>query len=96
MAKRIEKSWLVFTSIENTCHDRCVDLFSRPDGSYGFEEFRRDPEDRGEWTPTSYYSGSRYETAELAFDAATRAVPWLALRLEETPSLSQLPARKTR
>ena len=48
MSKRIDKSWLVFVSIENFEHDRCVDLFSRPDGSYGFEEFRRDVEDRGE------------------------------------------------
>ena len=46
MSKRIDKSWLVFTSIENLEHDRCVDLFRRPDGSYGFEEFRRDVEDR--------------------------------------------------
>jgi hypothetical protein len=54
MSKRIDKSWLVFTSIENFDHDKCVDLFSRPDGSFGFEEFRRDPEDRGEWTPVKY------------------------------------------
>ena len=48
MSKRIDKSWLVFISIENFEHNRCVDLFSRLDGSYGFEEFRRDVEDRGE------------------------------------------------
>ena len=51
VSKRIDKSWLVFASIENPQHDRCVDLFRRPDGTYGFEEFRRDPEDAGEWTP---------------------------------------------
>jgi len=27
--------------------DRCVDVFARPDGTFGFEEFRRDPEDMG-------------------------------------------------
>jgi hypothetical protein len=47
MAQRIDKSWLVFASIENFEHERCVDFFSRPDGSFGFEEFRGDPEDRG-------------------------------------------------
>jgi hypothetical protein len=47
MSKRIDKSWSVFISIENFEHNRCVDLFSRPDGSYGFEEFRRDVEDQG-------------------------------------------------
>ena len=56
MSKRIDKSWLVFISIENVEHDRCVDLFSRPDGTCGFEEFRRDAEDRGAWTPVSYFS----------------------------------------
>ena len=33
-------------------------MFSRPDGTHGFEEFRRDAEDRGAWTPVQYYSGS--------------------------------------
>jgi hypothetical protein len=74
MSKRIDKSWLVFTSIENFDHDRCVDLFSRPDGSFGFEEFRRDPEDRGEWTPVKYYSNSAYGSQEAAFAAAMQVV----------------------
>jgi hypothetical protein len=54
MLKRTDKSWLVFVSAEKFEHDRCVDLFSRPDGSHGFEEFRRDVEDRGEWMPVAY------------------------------------------
>ena len=77
MSKRIDKSWLVFTSIENDDHDRCVDLFSRPDGTFGFEEFRRDIEDRGEWTPVQYYSASIYLTREAATAAAVKAVNWL-------------------
>ena len=56
MSQRIDKSWLVFASIANFEHDRCVDFFSRPDGSFGFEEVRRDPEDRGAWTPVQYHS----------------------------------------
>ena len=78
MSKRIDKSWLVFTSIENPQHDRCVDLFRRPDGTYGFEEFRRDPEDAGEWTPMRYYSGAVHGSAVDAFDAALKAVAWFA------------------
>src|SRR5208283_2733054 len=42
MAKRIDKSWIIFDSIENDEHNRCVDLFERPEGTFGFEEFRRD------------------------------------------------------
>jgi hypothetical protein len=77
MSKRIDRSWLVFRSIENAEHDRCVDLFARPDGTYGFEEFRRDPEDRGEWTPVRFYSGEVFASREAALAAATRHVAWL-------------------
>jgi len=42
MSKRLDPSWLVLESIENQGHNRCVDIFVRPDGSFGFEEFRRD------------------------------------------------------
>ena len=45
MSKRIDKSWTVYVSVENLEHDRCVDFFSRSDGSFGFEEFRRDIEE---------------------------------------------------
>ena len=48
MSTRIDKSWVVLESVENDEHDRCVDLFRRHDGSFGFEVFRRDVEDAGE------------------------------------------------
>ena len=78
MSERIDRSWVVFNSIENGAHDRCVDLFERPDGSYGFEEFRRDVEDAGAWTPMRYYSGLAYPSRDAALGAATEAVAWLA------------------
>ena len=77
MSKRIDKSWVVFASLENHEHNRCVDLFLRPDGTYGFEEFRRDPEDLGEWTPVQYFSGVKYPSKEDALAAAKVAVWWL-------------------
>jgi hypothetical protein len=78
MSRRIDKSWTVFVSVENFEHDRCVDIFSRPDGSYGFEEFRRDIEDGGRWTPVQYYSGASYVSSAEALDTAERCVSWLA------------------
>jgi hypothetical protein len=74
---RIDKSWVVVDSIENGQHDRCVDLFRRPDGSFGFEEFRRDVEDAGAWTPVAYYSRVAYASNEAALDAAVARVVWL-------------------
>ncbi|CAN5137907.1 hypothetical protein BH10PSE9_BH10PSE9_02380 [soil metagenome] len=77
MSRRIDPSWLVFKSIENDAHDRCVDLFSRPDGTFGFEEFRRDVEDRGVWTPVSYFSDKKFSSRAEAWSAALAAVVWL-------------------
>lgn len=61
----------------------CVDLFQRPDGSFGFDEFRRDPEDgaRG-WYSIGYYGDQRFDTAGAAWDAALENVRWLS---SETP-----------
>ncbi len=81
MSLRIDKSWVVLSSIETAEGDRCVDLFRRPDGSFGFEEFRRDPEDAGTWTPVRYYSGAVYTSKEEALAVAKRMVLWLGERL---------------
>lgn len=80
MSKRIDRSWIVLDSIENNEHNRCVDLFRRPDGTFGFEEFRRDAEDAGAWTPVAYRSGVSYQTKDAAVSAAARAVAWFATR----------------
>jgi hypothetical protein len=91
MSKRIDKSWLVFASIESGERDRCVDVFLRPDKTFGFEEFRRDVEDLGEWTPVQYCSELEFETAAAAYDAAQRSVPWLAEILSGFPQLRKMP-----
>jgi hypothetical protein len=78
MSARLDPSWLVLSSPSTPAVDRCVDVFKRPDGTFGFEEFRRDPEDMGSWTPIAYYSGRRFATEGDAIDAALVAVPWLS------------------
>jgi len=90
MSERIDKSWVVFASIENFEHDRCVDLFARPDGTFGFEEFRRDPEDRGEWTPVHYYSDSVYASREAVVAAAMHTVAWLPDAVRQSPTHQNL------
>lgn len=77
MSRRLDPSWVVLESIENAEHDRCVDLFRRPDGSFGFEAFRRDAEDAGAWTPIAYFSALRHSSRTAAMTAAVRQVAWL-------------------
>jgi len=55
----------------------CVDIFVRPDGSYGFEEYRRDPEDMRGWFSIGRYERHAFETAEGALAEARRRLPWL-------------------
>jgi hypothetical protein len=80
MSRRIDASWVVYESVENEEHNRCVDLFQRPDGTWGFEEFRRDVEDAGVWTPVAYYATTIFPSKGTAWGAATRAVRWVADR----------------
>ena len=78
MSRRLDPSWSVLASPSTPSADRCVDIFRRPDGTFGFEEFRRDPEDMGMWTPVAYYSAGVFGTEEEAIAAAQEAVGWLA------------------
>jgi hypothetical protein len=82
MSERLDPSWSVVASPSTPAVDRCVDIFRRPDDTFGFEEFRRDPEDMGAWTPVAYYSGREFETEAAAVAAARAAVPWLAAVLD--------------
>lgn len=77
MSRRIDKSWTVLASVETVDGHRCVDLFRRPDGTFGYEEFRRDPEDQGMWTPVRFASALSYASLEDARAAATKAVAWM-------------------
>ncbi len=78
MSARIDKSWKVIASYQTYQGDRCVDIFSRTDGSFGFEEFRKDPEDMGAWTPVAYFSVKSFGSTNAALADATRHVAWLS------------------
>lgn len=59
----------------------CVDIFQRPDGTYGFDEFRRDPEDSKGWYSIGYYGDQVFEDVETALAQAKEAVHWLSAQL---------------
>ena len=68
-----------YTVIHSINHDGdtiCVDVFQRPDGSFGFEEFRRDPEDGRGWFAIGYYGKEAFTSVEAALDAAAKRVGW--------------------
>ena len=67
----------VLASVENSYGDYCVDVFVRPNGTFGFEEYRRDPEDGGGWYPLQRYSGQVFNSEGDALAQAKKCVAWL-------------------
>jgi hypothetical protein len=88
MSDRIDPSWSVLESIETPDASRCVDVFARGDGTFGFEAFRRDPEDRGKWTGIEYFSVLTFASRVEALEAARDRLAWLDDQLggRESPS----------
>tara|TARA_R110002012_G_scaffold64232_2_gene168818 strand:- start:938 stop:1165 length:228 start_codon:yes stop_codon:yes gene_type:complete len=70
------KKPLVVTSRNSPDGLLCVDVFRRLDGSFGFEEFRRDPEDASGWYGVGGFRELRYGSAEDADRDAVARVPW--------------------
>lgn len=67
----------VLESIETPDGDRCVDFFRRPDGSHGFEEYRREMEDGHGWYPIGFYADQQFQSEAAAREEAAKRVPWL-------------------
>lgn len=59
----------------------CVDIFLRPDGSYGFEEFRRDPEDFRGWYSIGHFGDQVFVDMDTALNKAIVSVHWLSDQL---------------
>ena len=68
---------LVLETIETPDGGRCVDFFRRDDGTFGFEEYRRDIEDPSGWFPIGQHRFVRFPGETQARDAARAKISWL-------------------
>lgn len=68
----------VIASFNNPEGDHCVDIFVRDDGTFGFEEYRRDSEDARGWFPLHRYAHRIFVTEQDAVAQANAAVAWMA------------------
>lgn len=69
---------VVLSSIETPEGNRCVDIFERENGTFGFEEWRRDPESASGWFAVGHYADLVFGTREDALSEARARVIWLA------------------
>jgi len=67
----------VLASFEDQFRTNCVDVFVRENGSFGFEEFRRDSDGGGQWQSLGKYSQRSFASGEAALREADRQVAWL-------------------
>ena len=72
----------VIATLHNEDADRCVKVIKGSDGTFGLNEFRRDPEDAGGWTLVRENPRGVYATQEQAVAAARAG--WL--REMESPA----------
>lgn len=68
----------VIKSVNSPDGTLCVDVFRRPDGSFGFDEFRRDPEDARGWYSIGHHSDAVFTSDTDAWSAAQSSVGWLS------------------
>lgn len=69
----------VVASRNNESGDYCVDIFVRDDGTFGFEEYRRDPEDLQGWFSLRRFSGLVFGSQEEALSKARLSVAWMSM-----------------
>lgn len=75
--RRSKKLGTVLRSINMTGEMICVDLFERPDRSFGYEQYRRDPESGEGWFPIGFYSNNEFATLDQALAGACKSIAWL-------------------
>ncbi len=78
ISKQNSAQSLVVRSINNDDNTRCVDIFRRKDDSFGFEEYRLDPETNEGWYKIGFFEESTFFTSAIeAYDSACEKIRWL-------------------
>tara|TARA_Y100001954_G_scaffold195485_1_gene211442 strand:- start:38 stop:295 length:258 start_codon:yes stop_codon:yes gene_type:complete len=76
--KTIVKRRVVTKSISSDEGLRCVGIFRREDNSFGFEEYRKDPEANEGWFKIGFFEKvTEFASEDDAFDEACKLIPWL-------------------
>ena len=71
------KEQVVIQSINNYESNLCIDFFSRNNGTFGYEEFRRDPENTSGWYKVGYFANKVFSSKDEAYNDAVKRISWL-------------------
>ena len=67
---------VILKSINNLDDTLCVDIFERSDGSFGFEEYRRELENYEGWYKIGLFDQHRFNTKDEAYAEAKKNIKW--------------------
>lgn len=71
----------VLQSFNDETAQRCFDIFLRADGTFGFEEYRREHEDARGWFAIGGHEALQFASEHEALAAARATVEWLEQKL---------------
>ncbi len=71
------KNETVVRSINNDESNLCVDLFKRNNETFGYEEYRKDPESTSGWYRIGNYSNKIFLSINEAYQDALKKIIWL-------------------
>ena len=77
----LARKYRVMQSINLDGEHICVDILLRNNGTYGFDEFRRDPEDTNGWYSIGHFGNQVFDDADAALTKAKNSVRWLSDQL---------------
>ena len=80
----------VLKSINLPGDNICVDIFIRPNNTYGFDEFRRDPEDGRGWFSIGHHGSVEFSSVPEAVAEAMKAISWLENTFPESGSSKKI------
>mgnify|MGYP001218263758 FL=1 len=71
------KDQVVVNSINNDRNNLCIDFFIRKNKTFGYQEYRKDPENMTEWYRIGNYDHKIFLSKNEAYQDAKKRIVWL-------------------
>ncbi len=70
------KDQIVINSINNDNNNLCIDFFIRNNKTFGYQEYRKDPENTSEWYRIGNYDYKVFSNKDEAYHDAKKTIVW--------------------
>ena len=70
------KDQVVINSINNDNNNLCIDFFNRNNKTFGYQEYRKDPENISGWYRIGNYDYKVFSNKDDAYHDAKKTIVW--------------------